>query len=278
MGHPVSSPTVGNGPRRLGLGATDPRILDHLASLLAEGHSVVLATVVETARSVPRHPGAKMLITGDGQRIGTVGGGEMEARVVAEAEAALGDSRSRLLEYQLVDPDEGDPGVCGGEVTIHLEPHMPPATVLVIGCGHVGRAVADLARWLGYRVVVTDDRAEVAKDILDADLVVVGSITKVLEQVTLTTRDHAVVVTRNSDLDVANLPHLLATPVSTIGVMGSARRWMSTRTALEQSGVTGPDLDRVTSPIGIALGAETPEEIAVSIMAQILESDRGANA
>lgn len=278
MGYPVSGSSLDDGPRRLGLGATDPRILDHLASLLAEGHQVVLATVVATSRSVPRHPGAKMLITGDGRRVGTVGGGEMEARVAAEATAALADGRSRLLDYRLVDPDDGDPGVCGGEVTIHLEPYMPPATVLVIGCGHVGRAVADLARWLGYRVVATDDRPEVAEDIPGADLVVVGSITEVLGQVTLTPRDHAVVVTRDTNLDVTNLPHLLATVVGTVGVMGSARRWAGTRAALEESGVTSEDLDRVTSPIGMDLGAETPEEIAVSIMAQILEADRGADA
>ena len=107
---------------------------------------------------------------------------------------------------------------------------------------------------------------------------VVGSITEVLGQVTLTPRDHAVVVTRDTNLDVTNLPHLLATVVGTVGVMGSARRWASTRAALEESGVTSEDLDRVTSPIGMDLGAETPEEIAVSIMAQILEADRGADA
>lgn len=273
----MTSSSDDEGSRRLGQGATDPRILDHLGSLLAEGHRVVLATVVATSRSVPRHPGAKMLITGDDLRIGTVGGGEMEARVAAEAKAALADGLSRLLDYRLVDPEDGDPGVCGGEVTIHLEPHMPPATVLVIGCGHVGRAVVDLARWLGYRVVATDDRAEAAGDIPGADLIVVGSITEVLEQVALSPRDHAVVVTRNTDLDVANLPHLLATTVGTIGVMGSVRRWKATRSALEDSGMASEDLDRVTSPIGMDLGAETPEEIAVSIMAQILDADRGAD-
>ena len=94
----MTGSSLDDGPRRLGLGATDPRILDHLASLLAEGHQVVLATVVATSRSVPRHPGAKMLITGDGRRIGTVGGGEMEARVAAEAPAALADGRSRRLD------------------------------------------------------------------------------------------------------------------------------------------------------------------------------------
>ncbi|MEE2767974.1 MAG: XdhC family protein [Actinomycetota bacterium] len=263
--------------RKLGFGATDPRILNRLAELLADGQPAVLATVVATSRSVPRQPGAKMLIVGDGRRIGTVGGGEMEARVEAEARTALADGRTRLLNYRLVDPDDGDPGVCGGEVTIHLEPHMPPATVVVIGCGHVGRAVADLARWLGYRVVASDDRPEVAEDFSDADLVVLGSITELLGQVNLTSRDHAIVVTRNTDLDVVNLPHLLATEVGTIGVMGSKRRWETTRTSLEESGVDGTDLDRVVSPVGIDVGAETPEEIAVSIMAQIVEADRGTD-
>jgi xanthine dehydrogenase accessory factor len=234
--------------------------------LLAAGRSGVLATVLNTDRSVPRHAGSKMLITDDGRRIGSVGGGEMEARVAAEADACLAEGTPRLLEYQLVNPGDGDPGVCGGRATILMEPHMPPSTVLVVGYGHIGQAVTDLAHWLGYRVVATDDRPGTLDDPTAADLVVTGPVSEALEQVDLTPRDHAVVVTRSTDLDVESLV--------SIGVMGSSRRWETTCQRLRELGTTPDDLNRVTSPIGLELGAENPEEIAVSVMAQIVALDR----
>ena len=252
----------------------EAHVLNDLVNLLANGHSGVLATVISTDRSVPRHAGSKMLITDDGRRIGSIGGGEMEARVAAEADACLAEGTPRLLDYQLVDPGDGDPGVCGGRATILMEPHMPPSMILVIGYGHIGRAVTDLAHWLGYRVVATDDRPGTLDDPTAADLVVVGPVSEAVEQVDLTPRDHAVVVTRNTDLDVESLVCLLTTNVGSIGVMGSARRWETTHQRLRELGTTSDDLGRITSPIGLDLGAENPEEIAVSVMAQIVARDR----
>ncbi|MBC8194798.1 MAG: XdhC family protein [Acidimicrobiia bacterium] len=254
----------------------EAHILNDLVDLLAKGRSAVLATVISTDRSVPRHAGSKMLVTADGLRIGSVGGGEMEARVVAETDACLAEGTPRLLDYQLVDPGNGDPGVCGGRATILLEPHMPPSTILVIGYGHIGHAVTDLAHWLGYRVVATDDRSGTLDDSSAADVAVVGPVSVALEQVELTPRDHAVVVTRNTDLDVESIQCLLATSVGSIGVMGSARRWETTCSRLLDLGATTADLERVTSPIGLDLGAENPEEIAVSVMAQIVARDRSS--
>ena len=133
---------------------TGRRLLGHLLAAQESGQAVALATVVRARGSVPRHAGAKMLVYDDGRLEGTVGGGEMEARVIAAAREALADGRPQLLPYSLVDPQRGDPGVCGGEVEIYVEPYLPPATVFVIGCGHVGQAVAHLASWLDYQVVV----------------------------------------------------------------------------------------------------------------------------
>ena len=261
-------------------GAVDPHILNNLRGLLADGQSAVLATIISTTRSVPRRTGAKMLVVDDGRRIGSVGGGEMESRVSEEAVDCLADGCSRLLEYRLVDPGAGDPGICGGEVTIYLEPHMPPPTILVIGCGHVGRAVVDLASWLGFHVVATDDRFDVAEELTEGlpggSGVVVrpGALADVLVDLRLGADDHAVVVTRNVQIDIENLPHLLATEVGTVGVMGSQRRWDTTRKSLLDAGVSEVNLERVTSPIGIEISAETPEEIAVSILAQVVDRQR----
>ena len=265
------------GKKNLNKGMDETQILNELNSLVEDGKTVVLATVVETSRSVPRHSGAKMLILSDSHQVGTIGGGEMEARVIKEACACMDDGTSLLLNYELVDPIAGDPGVCGGTVTIHLETYMPNSKILIIGCGHVGRAVAELASWLGFHVVATDDREEIAEGVTGADLVLTGSIEETLKQVNLTDRDHVVAVTRNAELDIQNLPHLLSTEAKSIGVMGSSRRWETTRSSLESAGVSEEDLSRITSPIGLDLNAETPQEIALSILSQIIEQDNAGN-
>jgi len=266
------------GKKNLSKGMGETQIMNELNSLVDNGDTVVLATVVETSRSVPRHSGAKMLILSDSHQIGTIGGGEMEARVIKEACACMDDGTSLLLNYELVDPVAGDPGVCGGTVTIHLETYMPNSKILIIGCGHVGRAVAELASWLGYHVIATDDREGVTEDVAGADLVITGSIEEALKQIDLTDRDHVVAVTRNAELDIQNLPHILSTDAKSIGVMGSSKRWKTTRSSLESAGISEEDLSRVTSPIGLDLSAETPQEIALSILSQIIEQDNAGNS
>jgi xanthine dehydrogenase accessory factor len=255
-------------------GAQDRRVLFELAAAVETGRPVVLATVVETRRSAPRRSGTKMLINADGTTIGTIGGGEMEARVITAAAEVLAARRSQLLEYALVDPTKGDPGVCGGEVEIYLEPYMPRHTVYVIGCGHVGRAVIDLAHWLGYRTVAIDDRAEMvtAEELPNADERVLGSLSNVDGDVS----DDAsiVVVTRNTEMDVTVLPEALATPARYIGVMGSNTRWRSVSQRLVDAGIAPADLERVHAPIGLEMNAETLEEIAVSIMAEVIRVNR----
>ena len=263
-------------------------LLRQLSESVDAGVAVASATVVDTSRSVPRRAGAKMLVFRDGSISGTVGGGEMEARVVSEAVAALADGRCRLLSYRLVDPGRGDPGVCGGDVQIFVEPHMPKPTVIVMGYGHVGRAVAQLAHWLGFRVVASDDRpvadgdppdrpgSEVPGDAGDGapDELVIGSVDDLLEGRRMDQDVSVVLVTRNVDVDSAALPALLATDAGYVGVMGSERRWATTRARLEAEGVDPAALDRVHAPIGIEVGAETPEEIALSIMAEVVAHRR----
>jgi len=252
----------------------DRRVLFELAQAVEAERPVVLATVVGTRRSAPRHSGTKMLIFADGATSGTIGGGEMEARVIVAARETLSAQHPRLLEYALMDPTRGDPGICGGEVEIYLEPYMPRHIVYVVGCGHVGRAVLDLAHWLGYRTVAIDDRPEMVtpEALPNADKRVAGSLADLDEPVP---EDASVVlVTRNVGLDLAVLPEALASPARYIGVMGSTTRWRSVARSLIDSGVTPTDLDRVHAPIGIEMNAETLEEIAVSIMSEIIQVNR----
>lgn len=256
----------------------DQRLLSLLTEAVNAATPVVLATVVATRRSVPRRAGTKMLVYGDGRIVGTVGGGEMESRVIEEAKGALRTGRTKLLDYNLLAPDRGDPGVCGGEVQIYLEPHMPQHTVFVVGAGHVGRAVVDLAHWLGYATVATDDREErlAEAEMPNADVRLAGSISEALAAHPITTETSVVVVSRNVGIDVAAIPSILETPARYIGVMGSERRWATTRDQLIEVGVSESALDRIHAPIGIEIGAETLEEIAVSILSEVIRVTRTA--
>ena len=251
---------------------TDRTIVQALADALDAGVPVAMATVVRTQNSVPRHAGAKMLVFGDGRQLGTIGGGEMESRVRAAAADALASGCPSALEFDLVDPAHGDPGVCGGSAFIYLEPYMPQEHVVVIGCGHVGAAVVELAHWLGFRVTALDDRADVADaaSLPDADVVLAGPLAESLQQVIIDESTHAVLVTRNVAVDVEVLPSVLDSTARSIGVMGSSRRWATTRAKLAELGVGDEQLDRVNAPIGLDVDAETPAEIALSILSQIV--------
>ena len=196
---PVPSGSVGN------------TILVELLDAIQNRRAVALATIVATDRSVPRRPGSKMLVFADGRTSGTIGGGEMEARVVAEALEALVSGKSRQLIYSLVDAAAGDPGVCGGTVELFLEPHMPQPTVYVIGVGHVGQAVVELALWLGYRVAAWDDRSDLAASVNTATTdveILSGSIHEALETNPIDEHTMVVMTTRNVGLDVEILPPL----------------------------------------------------------------------
>jgi xanthine dehydrogenase accessory factor len=255
------------------------QILQALMAAQEAGEPLALATVVKARGSAPRHAGSKMLVWGNGRTQGSVGGGELEARVIAEAVAALADGQPRTVPYTLVDPQSGDPGVCGGEMEVYVEPYLPPPTILVIGCGHVGQAIADLAHWLGYRVAVTDDREALATPevIPHADVYLPGDFAAALAQFPITTHTFITAVTRNVLVDRQILPLLVGTDAPFIGVMGSKRRWLHTRQLLLEDGLSEADLARFHAPLGLELQAETPKEIALSVLAEIVMLRRGGD-
>jgi xanthine dehydrogenase accessory factor len=255
-------------------------VLRLAAECLEQGTPCALVTVIQTSGSVPRHEGSKMLVGADGSLIaGTIGGGEMESRAVALAIESIASGQTRTASYQLADPKQGDPGVCGGTVEVFIEPLLPSPTLLVIGAGHVGRALTHLAKWLGFRVIVTDDRVEACtpEACPGADVYLPGPLTEQLANVSITPHTYVALVTRGYPIDVNALPVLLHSAAAYIGVMGSERRWLTAAKALQDKGVSAELLARVHAPIGLELNAETPEEIAVSIMAEIIAARRGGN-
>jgi xanthine dehydrogenase accessory factor len=247
-------------------------IYQALSELEIQNEPAALCTVVRSQGSTPRHSTSKMLVYADGNFIGTVGGGELESRVFEVAMQSLVDGVPQLLEYTMADPARGDPGVCGGTVEVFVEPILPAPTLVVIGGGHVGKAVAHLAKWLNFRVAVTDDRPEFLTPEAnpDADVFYECKLEALPEHLKINNQTYLVLTTRGVVVDAPGLPPLLESDAAYIGVIGSKRRWKMTVDKLKEMGVPEEKIARVHSPIGLELQAETPEEIAVSIMAEIL--------
>jgi xanthine dehydrogenase accessory factor len=243
-----------------------------------DGITAALATVVETTGSMPRHAGSKMLIYADGSIVGTVGGGAMEARVIQAALATLQDGQTRIETYTLNSLEAGDPGICGGTARIFIEPTGTTPTLLIIGGGHVGKATAELGKWMGYRVVLTDDRPEFANAayVSGLDAYIVCKPAEIPTQIPINQHTYIAAVTRGLPVDVSLLPALLQTDAPYIGLIGSRRRWAITMKALqEQAGLTDEQIRRIRAPIGLELDAESPREIALSILAEITMLRRG---
>jgi xanthine dehydrogenase accessory factor len=172
----------------------------------------------------------------------------------------------------MIDPSRGDPVVCGGQVEVFVEPILPPPLGVIIGGGHVGKAVAHLAKWLGFRVAVSDDQIEFCTPEANPDAAIFYPVpmADLPQHLIITSQTFLVLTTRGMSTDDAGLPAFLDTPAAYIGITGSHRRWTSTIKELIGKGCPKEKLANIHSPIGLEINAKTPEEIAASIMAEII--------
>jgi xanthine dehydrogenase accessory factor len=242
---------------------------DRVTELLAEHVSFVVATIVKVGGSSPRDVGAKLIVFCDGTTEGTLGGGKLEAQVVRDALERLGLRSIATKSYWL--SEEGLGMKCGGTVEVYFEPITPAARLVIFGGGHVGRAIARLAPTAGFDVEVVDDRAEH----LDAGAYPPAVRLRPTGPAfrdgfePLSSEDYAVIVTRDAATDAA-LAGLHAPICAYVGVMGSqAKRAFMERT-VTAAGVPKEAFDRVRCPMGVDIGADTPDEIAVSVVAELI--------
>lgn len=254
-------------------------IAETLLRIQKEGLAAALVTIIETQGSIPRHVGSKMIVWPNGEIIGTIGGGQMEMRVIQDAQAAIKEGQTRIVEYSLTDTSAGDPGICGGTARFFIEPSAQAPTLLVIGGGHCGKALCELGKWSGFRVVLSDDRPDFcnAEYIPGLDGYLVVPPAELNNHININSMTYVAAVTRGLPVDKDLLPALLQTDAAYIGLIGSRRRWALTIKALNEGGLSKADLKRVHAPIGLELNAETPQEIAVSIMAEIIMHYRGGD-
>lgn len=245
---------------------------------LAEGRPVALVTIVRALGSTPQRVGARMLVYEDGTILGTIGGGCYEQDAAGKARLAIATGRSSLVHYDLNDDFAEEQGlVCGGQMDVFVDPLLPIPRLCVMGAGHVGVQVARLAAQVGFSVTVVDDRTAFADParLPGADRVDVAEIPQWIETAALTPRDYLVIVTRGHREDLAALRAAAACEAAYVGLIGSRAKIARLYTLLEEEGVSRAALDAVHAPIGLDIGAVTPEEIAVSIVAEVVAHRRG---
>lgn len=252
----------------------DLELYEEIVRLSRLGEPFALATVIAHAGSSPRKSGAKMLVRGEGSSIGSVGGGRVEQETVEAARLALADNAPRILDFVLT---EENGYACGGSMSVFVEPQCGGPLLVMFGAGHVGRAVTALAHGCGFRVVVVDERPGCADAALlpGADRVVCAPMPDALDHVQLGPQSFAVIATPGHLHDFAAVRGCLATGAGFIGLLGSRRKRETLLKTLEEEGYDAVQRDRVLTPVGLEIGAQTPEEIAVSVVGQLIALRRG---
>jgi xanthine dehydrogenase accessory factor len=254
-------------------------VLTAAAEALARGDSVALVTVVRSQGSTPQRAGAKMVVWADGRTVGTIGGGCYENDAFWKAREAIASGRPQLLHYELNDDFAQENGlICGGRMDVHIDPLAPSPRLFIIGAGHVGFHLAKLATDIGFRIHIVDDREKFANTerFPGAD-VVVEPIPEWLHRAEIPATSYVVVVTRGHQHDLDAMRALAARDLKYLGLIGSRAKVARIYDALLEEGMPPECLQRVHAPIGLEIGAVTPAEIAVSILAELIAVSRGVD-
>jgi xanthine dehydrogenase accessory factor len=244
---------------------------------LGRGEVVALVTIVRSQGSTPQRVGAKMLVYADGRTVGTIGGGCYEHDALGKAREAIASGKPKLMSYELADDVAAETGlICGGRMDVFIEPLEPSPRLYIIGAGHVGWHLARAAREIGFRLTVVDDREKFASPerFPDAEIVV-EDIPGWLHRADIPLSAYAVIVTRGHRYDLEALRALAARDLKYLGLIGSRAKVARIFDALLAEGLPAERLGRVHAPIGLDIGAVTPAEIAVSILAELIAVRRG---
>ena len=249
-----------------------------VADALERGEPAALVTIVSTTGSTPQRVGAKMLVFGDGRIVGTIGGGCYENDAFWKAREAITQRKPELVHYELSDDFAQETGlICGGQMDVYIEPIEPSPELYIIGGGHVGFHLARVAHEVGFRVHVIDDREKFAnaERFPTAAEVIVDDIPSWIARVSLPAHAYAVIVTRGHTNDLEALRALAPRELRYLGLIGSRAKVARIYDALMADRMPADALQRVHAPIGLDIGAVTPQEIAVSILAELIAVKHG---
>ena len=249
-----------------------------VADALERGEPAALVTIVSTTGSTPQRVGAKMLVFGDGRIVGTIGGGCYENDAFGKAREAIASRTPQVVHYELSDDFAQETGlICGRQMDVYIEPIEPSPELYIIGGGHVGFHLARVAHEVGFRVHVIDDREKFAnaERFPTAAEVIVDDIPSWIARVSLPAHAYAVIVTRGHTNDLEALRALAPRELRYLGLIGSRAKVARIYDALVADRIPAVALKRVHAPIGLDIGAVTPQEIAVSILAELIAVKHG---
>lgn len=249
--------------------------------LRREGRKCALATIIHARGSIPSYAGAKMLVRDDGSIVGTVGGGCVEAEVWNAAREAMESETPRLLSFALNQDAASESGLlCGGQVQIYVEPVLPQPRAILFGAGHISRSLSKIASLAGFAVTVVDDRESFAsrEHFPEADQIFAEPYESAFEKLAINENCYLIIVTRGHRDDMRVLGLAVATPARYIAMVGSRRKVIETVEELKKQGVPGEAFERLHAPMGLDIGAVTPEEIAVAVVAEMIAVRRRASS
>ncbi len=254
-------------------------IFEELVRLRREGRKCALATIVQVQGSIPSYQSAKLLIRDDGSIAGTIGGGCVEAEVWNAAREVIESGKAKRLSFNLGQDAAYDNGlICGGQLEVFVEPVFPQPKAFIFGAGHISKSLAKVAALAGFSTAVIDDREAFAsrERFPEADEIHAGEYEDVVPRLAINESGYVVIVTRGHRDDMRVLRLVAGSPARYIAMIGSKRKVISVIKELEREGVARESLERIYAPMGLEIGAESPEEIAISVVAEMIAVRRNA--
>ena len=248
-------------------------IYDEIVRLRKLGQKCAVATIVQVNGSIPSYESAKMLVREDGSMLGTIGGGCVEAEVWNAAREVIETEKPRHLTFSLGQDAAYDNGlICGGQLNIFVEPVTPQPRAYIFGGGHVSKSISKIATMAGFSTVVVDDREAFAnaERFPEADETYAEPYEEVFPKLPVTSSSYLIIVTRGHRDDMRVLRWAVTTDARYIAMIGSKRKTISVVHELEKEGFAREMFSKVFAPMGLEIGAETPEEIAISVVAEMI--------
>jgi xanthine dehydrogenase accessory factor len=256
-------------------------IYDEIVRLRKAGQKCALATIVQVNGSIPSYEAAKMLVREDGSMLGTIGGGCVEAEVWTAAREVIDTEKPRHLSFSLGQDAAYDNGlICGGQLNIFVEPVIPQPRAFIFGGGHVSKSISKIANLAGFATVIIDDREAFANRdrFPEAEEIYADEYESVFPKLSITGSSYLIIVTRGHRDDMRVLRWAVTTPARYIAMIGSKRKTISVVKELEKEGLPRSLFEKIYAPMGLEIGAESPEEIAISVVAEMIAVRRAPDA
>lgn len=263
--------------------ASDMEILKNVVRFLEEGKKVAICTIIDKKGSGPRDVGGKMIVSEDGVTVGTIGGGNLERALTNESLKALRGGKAKKVVFSLHKGEQKTEAVetgliCGGELTIFIDVIEPKPRLIIIGAGHIAYPLARIADILGFNIVVADDNEDLAnKDRFPmAAEIFAGEFNEILDRIEVNEKDFVIIVHGDPEHDYLALKKTIKKRPFYLGLLGSKAKVTTFVNGLKEEGVSGEEFKLLHAPLGLDIGAQTPEEIAISILAEIISERRKA--